>query len=115
MITIRKNMINRVGFSLSELSIFGEPSEYRMEFTCEDSNVIKYTLTKTPVNVSNRLQEFEIVEGVEIDFEVTGFYSYEIYQTTSDNLVEVGLLRVIGTPNEIQTVQNSKSPQVYGN
>ncbi len=107
-------MVNKVGFSLRELSICGEPFEYRMEFKSENSEAISYTLTKTPINLSERLQIFLIDEGVEIDFELTGYYSYEIYQTTSNNLVEVGLIRVKGKQFPEQTINNATNPQVYG-
>lgn len=113
MVTIKKNMVNKVGFTLSELSICGEPAEYRMVFTSQDSEGVTYELTKTPVNTGSRLQIFEIEEGVEVDFQLEGYYSYEIYQTQSDNLVEVGLLRVARTITTPQTVSTSTNPQVY--
>lgn len=113
MVTIRKDMLNRVGFSLSELSICGEPAEYRMIFTSENSEGLSYQITKTPVNASQRLQVFEIEEGVDVDFAAEGYHTYEIYQTQSNNLVEVGLLRVQGTIEQIQTVSTVKNPQVY--
>jgi len=106
-------MLNKVGFTLSELSICGEPAEYRMVFVSENSKDVTYELTKIPINLSTRLQVFEIDEGTEIDFAVEGFYTYEIYQTQSDNLVEVGLLRVQGAGENLQTVTTTKNPQVY--
>lgn len=107
-------MVNKVGFSLRELSFCGEPFEYRMEFKSENSDAINYQLIKTPINLSERLQIFEIDEGNEIDFELTGYYSYEIFQTTSNNLVEVGLLRVEKEDSEDPTMNYTKNPQVYG-
>lgn len=106
-------MVNKVGFSLRELSICGEPFEYRMEFKSENSEAVNYSLVKTPINLSERLQIFEIDEGNEIDFELTGYYAYEIFQTTSNNLVEVGLIRVEGSEVQDQTM-NAQNPQVYG-
>lgn len=114
MVTITKGTVNKVGFSLRELSICGEPFEYRMEFKSENSEAVSYELTKTPINLSERLQIFLIDEGTEIDFELTGFYAYEIYQTTSNNLVEVGLMRVEGPELQDPTINNAKNPQVYG-
>lgn len=114
MVTIKKGIVNFVGFTLSELSICGEHAEYRMEFTSENSEDVKYILTKTPINSSKRLQEFEIDEGAEVTFALEGYYSYEIYQTTSNNLVEVGLLRVFGSESTTQVVTESTNPQVYG-
>jgi hypothetical protein len=106
-------MLNRVGFSLSELSICGEPAQYRMVFKSENSEAVSYEITKAPVNASQRLQVFEIEEGVDVDFAAEGYYSYEIYQTQSNNLVEVGLLRVQGPIEQVQTVSTVKNPQVY--
>ena len=113
MVTIKKGILNKIGFSLSELSICGEPEEYRMEFISENTKDLQYSITKTPINISTRLQVFEIDEPTEIDFAVEGYYAYEIYQTTSDNLVEIGILRVEGADEVIQTITNSKNPQVY--
>lgn len=113
MINIQKGTLNRVGFSLSELSICGEPFEYRMEFKSENSEDINYQLIKTPLNLSNRLQMFEIDEGNEIDFELEGYYTYEIYQTASNNLVEIGLLRVVGPATQEQVMSQAINPQVY--
>ncbi len=106
--------MNKIGFSLKELSLCNEPLEYRMVFISENSDQVKYELTKQPVNLSSRLQVFEIAEGQEIDFAVDGYYSYEIYQTTSNNLVEVGLLRVYSDSDISQIITISKDPQVYG-
>lgn len=113
MVTIRKNIVNIVGFSLSELSFCDEPLVYRMVFKSENSEGVQYTLEKEPVNISNRLQVFHIEEGTEIVFELEGYYSYEIYQTESDNLVETGLLRVVGENFQEQKVTDSVNPQVY--
>ena len=107
-------MVNKIGFTLKELSFCGEPFEYRMEFKSENSEAVSYELTKTPINLGERLQVFEIDEGNEIDFELTGYYAYEIYQTTSNNLVEVGLLRVESQEVQDPTINNAQNPQVYG-
>ena len=107
-------MLNKVGFTLSELAICEDTMEFKMVFTSEDSEAVKYELTKTPINLGPRLQIFEIDEGTEIDFAIEGYYSYEIYQTTANNLVEVGLLRVVGSDFIEQTIPTSINPQVYG-
>lgn len=107
-------MLNKVGFTLSELSICSEPLEYELKFTSEDSEDIQYTLVRIPANLSQRLQIFEITEGVDVTFEVEGYYSYEIRQTTSGNLVEVGLLRVEGENAVEQVITTATNPQVYG-
>ena len=80
----------------------------------ENSDDINYELIKTPVNLGSRLQVFEIEEGTEIDFSLEGYYNYEIYQTTSNNLVEVGLLRVQQESPTEQILTNHTNIQVYG-
>jgi hypothetical protein len=113
MITIVKGLVNKVGLSLSELSICGEPTEYRMEFKSENSPDIFLSLVKSPINLSNRLQIFEIEEGQDISFDIEGYYSYEVYQTTSNNLVETGLLKVEGPSTVGQVVTTNQNVQVY--
>lgn len=115
MVTIKKGELNTVGFSVSELSNCGEPFEYRFELVSEDSEAITFSFVKTPINASSRLQIFEIDEPTDVAFQVEGYYSYSIYQTTSNNLVEIGLLRVVGDEETPQTVTDSTNPQVYGN
>lgn len=110
---ITKGIVNKVGFSLKELAICDEDFEYRMVFVSENSNDIELELIKTPINASDRLDVFEIDEPNEIDFPTLGYYSYSIYQTTSNNLVETGLLRVEGPTLENTTVTASKNPRVY--
>lgn len=110
---ITKGIVNKVGFTLAELSICDEPAEYRMVFTSENSPAISYELVKTPINTGKRLQIFEIDEPTEVDFQLEGYYSYEIYQTTSNNLVETGLIMVEGPEEVIPTVTQSSNPQVY--
>jgi hypothetical protein len=114
MISIVKGTLNKLGLSVSELSNCDEPFEYRIDFVSENSEDLKYSVTKTPTNASNRLQIFEIEEGVDVTFALDGYYSYEVYQTTSDNLVEVGLLRVVSQEVAVPTIPESKNPQVYG-
>lgn len=113
MVTIKKGILNKIGFTLSELAICEDALEFLFKFTSEDSADLVYEITLSPINASERLQVFELTEGVDIDFAVEGYYSYEIYQTTSNNLVETGLLRVEGATEEPQTITNAKNPQVY--
>lgn len=114
MIHIRKNQLNKIALSLSELSISTDPQEYRFEFTSENSKDISYSLTLEPVSSTERLQVFEIEEGVDITFDKVGYYNYEVYQTTGNNLVETGLLRVIGEQQVVQQHISSANQQVYG-
>jgi len=110
---ITKGTLNRVGFSLAELAIWTDPMEFRIVLISENSPLLNYELIKTPINAGKRLQIFEIDEGVEIDFAAEGYYSYQIYQTAANNLVEVGLLRVEGVEEQLPTITSSKNPQVY--
>ncbi len=114
MIHIRKGQINKVGLSLQELSVIGDPEEYRFELKSENSKAIAHTLTLTPDSSTARMQVFEIEEGVDVTFTSEGFYSYEIYQTTANNLVEVGLLRVVGADEVVIEYPQSGNAQVYG-
>lgn len=114
MINIRKGQLNKVGLSLSELSIVGDPEEYRFELKSENSKDVTHTFTKTPVSSTSRMQLFEITEPTDVAFTLTGYYTYEIYQTTANNLVEVGLLRVVAENEEVQEYEPSGTDQVYG-
>jgi len=110
---INKGIVNVVGFSLKELANCDEPFEYRMVFTSENSKDVELTLIKTPISSSDRLDVFEIDEPNEIDFPLEGYYHYNIYQTTSDNLVETGILKVEGADEQAATVNTSKTKRVY--
>jgi hypothetical protein len=114
MINIRKGQVNRVALSLSELSILTDPDTYRFELKSENSEAIAHTFTKTPIIASERVQIFEIEEGVDVTLTLGGYYSYEIYQTTANNLVEVGLLRVATDADTTQKYTDSTKSQVYG-
>lgn len=114
MINIRKGQVNRVGLSLSELSIPGDPETYRFELKSENSEAITHTFIKSPILTSQRIQIFEIEEGVDVTLTLNGYYSYEIYQTTGNNLVEVGLLRVANEDDTTQKYTDSTKSQVYG-
>jgi hypothetical protein len=113
-VTIKKGIINKLGFTLNELIICDENMEFLFKFTSENSAQFTYEVIKSPINISQRLQIFEFDEPNDIAFEFEGYYSYEIYQTTSNNLVEVGLLRVEGDSEQMQQLTNAKNPQVYG-
>lgn len=114
MIHIRKDRVNRVSLSLSELSICGDPEEYRFELKSENSNDIAYTFIKEPVSSTSRLQTFEIEEGVDVTLPLGGYYSVEIYQTAANNLVEVDLLRVATEDETTQEYTDTSTSQVYG-
>ena len=113
MVTITKGILNKIGFTLSELVICEEAMEFKFVFTSENSKDVTYEITLTPLNVSERLQVFELDEPTDIDFALEGYYSYEVYQTTSNNLVETGLIRVEGASETTQQLTNTKNPQVY--
>lgn len=114
MINILKGQVNRVSLSLSELSITGDPEEYRFELKSESSKDITHSFILEPVSSTSRAQVFEIEEGVDVVFTVDGYYSYEVYQTNANNLVEVGLLRVITDQSDAQQYPNTSISQVYG-
>lgn len=114
MIHVYKDQINKIGLTLSELSVPGDPEEYRFEFTSENSKDVKYSLTLTPTSSTKRLQIFDIEEGEDVIFDLPGFYSYEVYQTAANNLVEVGLLRVIAEEETAQEYISTSKAQVYG-
>ena len=100
--------------TLSELSICEDVQEYRFKFTSENSNDYVEELVASPTNTSGRLQVFNIEEGVDITFPHCGYYSYEVYQTTQNNLVEVGLLRVRENVTSSPIVTFDQNVQVYG-
>lgn len=110
---INKGIVNVVGFSLRELSICDEPFEYKLIFTSENTKDIQLPIVKTPISSTPRLDVFELDEPNEIDFPVDGYYSYEIFQTTSGNLVETGILKVIGEEEESTRVNTIKTRRVY--
>lgn len=123
MIHIRKGQLNRIGLSLRELSIATDPEEYRFDFVSENSKDVSRSVTLTPVSSTVRLQVFEIWEPVppaqkplppSLEFPLTGYYNYEVYQTASNNLVEVGLLKVVGEDEVIQEYIEQGNSQVYG-
>lgn len=113
MIHIRKNLLNKIGLTLRELSIEGEPEEYLLNFVSENSKDVTCSIITVPVSSTNRLQVFEFTEGTDITFENTGFYSYDVYQTTSNNFVETGLVRVIGEDEVVQEHISTVIQQVY--
>lgn len=114
MVTIKKGILNRVGFSVKELANCEDPMEFTFRFTSENSEGIVQEITMSPVNLGSRLQVFEITEGTDVIFDLEGYYSYEIRQTAQNNLVEVGLVRVEGEDENNPTFTTSKNTQVYG-
>jgi hypothetical protein len=112
MITVVKGQSNRLGFTLEELAIKSEPRIYVFSFVSENSPSVEVSMTREPDNAGQRLQIFEITEGDDITFPLEGFYSFEVKQSTSGNLVETGLLLVEGEETSFITA-SSANPVVY--
>ena len=114
MIHITKDQLNKIDLTLRELSILTDPEEYHFIFTSEDSKDIVVELTTEPTTSTERIQTFEITEGTDVTFDLPGYYSYEVYQTAQNNLVETGLLRVLGAEEAPIVYPESGKTQVYG-
>lgn len=108
MILLRKNQLNKIAVTLSELKNDLIPSNWLFVFHLEQSqgdDEYVYRLQLPDLNVTdNRYNYFELTEGTDVTFALEGFYQYYCYQmpdaiSTDENdgqLVEVGKMLLIG-------------------
>jgi hypothetical protein len=120
MILLQKNQLNKIAVTLSELKSDLLPNNWLFVFHLEqdqgDGNHSK-RLQLPDLGVSTkRYNYFELTEGTDVTFDITGYYEYRCYQMPNDtstdetlgNLVEVGKMLLQGTPeteyvNEVST------------
>lgn len=130
MILITKGETNNIIVTLKEAIQVSEvtPTYYLFAFQCDQSREFKYCVCQDLSGFPDRYSEFSITEtsspdntAGEVELELTGFWSYFIYeQSSSTNLdptladnttaIEVGKLKVIGT-----ATTNTKYEYTYEN
>ena len=107
MITINKDELNVVYLTLSESTTVTEPS-YLFEITNATTHEVKYFTSD--YNNDGKYQVFFIVDSTQenlyngiVNFELSGFYEYKIYQERSG-------LNPVGEPIEHGKLQVIKAP-----
>lgn len=114
MIQINKASVNTVVLTLTELVTLATP-KFLFEFKNDQNNSLKYFIAADVSSYTDRYNKFLIEESTtetpltgKIELELTGFYSYKVFEqlsTTnldpalSDNTtpLEIGKVLVIGT------------------
>lgn len=107
MITILKNQINIVYLTLSDTTTVTTPSYL---FEVKNSTTLEVKYFTGSYNENGKYQIFYIVDSATedlnncvVDFNLTGFYEYKLYQERSGltpvgEPIQYGKLQVIGTP-----------------
>lgn len=125
MILLRKNQLNKIAVTLSELKNDLLPSNWLFVFHLEqdqgDGNNTK-RLQLPDLGVSDkRYNYFELTEGTDVTFDFEGKYTYKCYQMPNDTstdetlgeLVEVGMMLLVG--EEETKYVNTVSTNTYIN
>lgn len=125
MILLRKNQLNKIAVTLSELKSDLLPSNWLFVFhLVQDQNDGNHTkrLQLIDLGVSDkRYNYFELTEGLDVTFDVIGDYRYECYQMPNDTsidesegeLVEVGMM-LLTDESEVEYI-NTVSTNTYIN
>jgi hypothetical protein len=104
MILLKRDQINTIALTLTELSTPLLPNNWLFRFVLDQDDFYEYLVYLTDQSVSTvRYNLFYLDEGVDIDFKFLGDYLYEVYQMpdggsedfTSGVLVENGKMRLI--------------------
>ena len=132
MIQIIKASVNQVAVTLTELSTLVNPY-YLFEFQNDQDNTFQYFIGTDLSLFPERFNLFNIEEKLlpnpllgEVELELTGFYSYKIFEQLSstnlnpalcDNLtpLELGKVLVIGTDEIKYTHDYNPDITVYNN
>lgn len=70
--------------TVTELTTIQNP-KYLFEFIEEQSDDKVYCILENVSTATERFDEFVIVDGVDVTFPYSGFYSYKVYQQASDS------------------------------
>lgn len=70
--------------TVTELTTIQNP-KYLFEFIEEQSDDKVYCILENVSTATERFDEFVIVDGVDVTFPYSGFYSYKVYQQESDS------------------------------
>ena len=102
MLLIKKNTENTLVVTLTELTTIDNPT-YLWTVKCEQNQHV-YNFILTDISeFKNRYNEFILEEGVDVEFNQTGYYYYTIRQQSSTtnldpefsgDIVEVGRIRI---------------------
>jgi hypothetical protein len=102
MLRIQKGTSSNLIVTVTELTTVS-PVFYLFEFEHEQSFLKYYCILPNLSTATSRYDEFLLVDGVDVNFEYDGYYTYRIYQQTSstnldpdlsDGLVEEGRAHV---------------------
>lgn len=102
MLKILKDSTSILIVTVTELTTVS-PVYYLFEFEHEQSFLKYYCILDNISLATERYDEFELVDGVDLTFDYDGYYTYRIYQQTSstnlnpilsDGLVEEGRAHV---------------------
>lgn len=102
MLLITKDTTNKLVLTLSELTTISDPY-YLWKVTCEQTHEVYTFILEDVSEFESRYNLFYLLEGVDVTFNQTGYYYYEIFEQDNDTnldpdnaggIVEVGRIRV---------------------
>lgn len=102
MLRIQKQSISNLIVTVTELTTIS-PVYYLFEFEHEQSFLKYYCILPNISSSTERFDEFQLEDGVDVTFDYDGYYTYRIYQQASstnldpilaDGLVEEGRAHV---------------------
>jgi hypothetical protein len=117
MIRLTKGQTQNIILTLTEKQLLTNPN-YLFVFTNRSANTIVKFVKLNATDISqykDRYNEFSIVTNTNFGSSLNGQYDYEIYEQTSTtntnptglNMVESGIMELVGTPFEFTEYQTT--------
>jgi len=117
MIRLTKGQTQNIILTLTEKQLLTNPN-YLFVFTNRSANTIIKFVKLNAIDISqykDRYNEFNIVTNTNFGSALNGQYDYEIYEQTSTtntnptglNMVESGIMELVGTPFEFTEYQTT--------
>lgn len=98
--------------TVTELTTIQNP-KYLFEFIEEQSDDHVYCILENVSTAIERFDEFVLVDGVDVTFPYTGFYSYKIYQQESDINLNPELSQGIVEEGRAHIYEDVEADSVY--
>jgi len=90
MLRIQKNQVSNLIVTVTELTTVS-PVHYLFEFEHEQSFLKYHCILVNITTGIERFDEFQLEDGVDVTFDYDGYYTYRIYQQTSDTNLDPDL------------------------
>ena len=112
MLRLEKNQQSTLIVTVSELKTLSNPY-WLFEFMHEQSFEKVYCILTNISTGTDRYDEFQLTDGVEVTFPYSGFYTYKIYEQTSSSNLDPDLATSLCEEGRAHVWEPSASDQIY--